>query len=59
VGIFELFSSYDLFGCEDNVLTIHCRLQIKMLADDHQTKHRDLNGGVREGLKELKGFTNP
>jgi hypothetical protein len=26
-----------------------------MLTGNHQTEHRDPNGGVREGLKELKG----
>jgi hypothetical protein len=30
-----------------------------MLAANHQTEQWDPNGGVREGLKELKGFAIP
>jgi hypothetical protein len=28
---------------------------MRRLAVNHQTEHRDHNGGVRKGLKELKG----
>jgi len=30
-----------------------------MLAANHWTEHDVPNGGVREGLKELKGFATP
>jgi hypothetical protein len=30
-----------------------------MLAGNHWTEHKDTNGGVREGPKELKGFAVP
>jgi hypothetical protein len=28
---------------------------MQMLTANHRTEHRDPNGGVRKGLKELKG----
>jgi hypothetical protein len=30
-----------------------------MLRANHQTKQGDYNGGVKEGIKELKAFATP
>jgi hypothetical protein len=36
-------------------LTRSCLIEMRMLAANHQTEHRDPNGGVRDRTEELQG----